>query len=47
VTDELGISTIEGMGYDEPEFWIPDANWWWERSWYKDYGYDKKPGYTF
>jgi cytochrome c oxidase subunit 5a len=47
VLDELGISTPEELGYDKPELFIPDAAWWWERSWYKDYGYDKLKGYKY
>jgi cytochrome c oxidase subunit 5a len=47
VLDELGISTVDHLGYDKPEFWIPDANWWWERSWYTEYGYKKRDGYVF
>ncbi|VDD95448.1 unnamed protein product [Enterobius vermicularis] len=42
---ELGISTPEELGFDEPEYFIPQAEWWWEKSWYKDYGFDKKLGY--
>nr|AXS78264.1 Cytochrome c oxidase subunit 5A [Anisakis simplex] len=45
--DELGISTPEDLGYDEPELFIPQPDYWWERKWYKEYGYDKKPGYEF
>jgi hypothetical protein len=47
VLDENGILTPEQMGYDKPELFIPNAEWWWEHSWYKEYGYDKKPGYHF
>ena len=45
VLDELGIPTPEELGYDKPEFFIPQPHYWWEKSWYKDYGYDKKVGY--
>jgi len=47
VLDELGISTPEALGYDKPELFIPQPEYWWEHKWYKDYGYDKKPGYEF
>jgi hypothetical protein len=43
--DELGISTIEELGFDKPELFVPDPSYWWEKSWYKDYGYDKMAGY--
>jgi len=43
--DELGISTLEDLGLDKPELFIPDPAFWWEKSWYKTYGYDKLPGY--
>jgi len=46
VLDELGISTPEDLGFDKPEFFVPDPDYWWEKKWYKDYGYDKKHGYT-
>lgn len=45
VLDELGIPTPEEMGYDKPELFIPDCTRWWEKKWYKDYGFDKMPGY--
>ncbi|KAL3090180.1 hypothetical protein niasHS_006632 [Heterodera schachtii] len=45
VMDELGIPTLEEIGYDEPEFFTPDPEWYWEKSWYKLYGFDKLPGY--
>ncbi|VDN52873.1 unnamed protein product, partial [Dracunculus medinensis] len=32
--DELGIPTLEELGYDEPEFFIPQPEYWWERKWY-------------
>ncbi|MFH4978318.1 hypothetical protein AB6A40_005027 [Gnathostoma spinigerum] len=47
VLEELGISTPEELGYDEPELFIPQPEYWWEREWYKEYGFDKKPGYEF
>ncbi|CAD5228748.1 unnamed protein product [Bursaphelenchus okinawaensis] len=47
VLEELGISTPEDLGYDKPEFFIPQPEYWWEKKWYKDYGYDKLPGYEF
>uniref|UniRef100_A0AC34Q123 Cytochrome c oxidase subunit 5A, mitochondrial n=1 Tax=Panagrolaimus sp. JU765 TaxID=591449 RepID=A0AC34Q123_9BILA len=47
VLDELGISTPEELGLDKPELFIPQPEYWWERKWYKEYGYDKKPGYEF
>jgi len=45
VLDELGISTPEELGYDKPELFIPRPEWWWEKKWYKEYGYHKMPGY--
>ncbi|KAI1729257.1 cytochrome c oxidase subunit va domain-containing protein [Ditylenchus destructor] len=45
VLDELGISTPEELGMDQPEFFIPNPDWWWEKRWYKDFGLDKMPGY--
>uniref|UniRef100_A0A0N5AE02 Cytochrome c oxidase subunit 5A, mitochondrial n=1 Tax=Syphacia muris TaxID=451379 RepID=A0A0N5AE02_9BILA len=45
--EQLGISTPEELGFDEPELFIPQPEWWWERSWYKEYGYDKKRGYEY
>ena len=46
VLEELSIPTPEELGYDKPEFFAPEPDWWWEKKWYADYGYDKKPGYT-
>ncbi|KAI6191070.1 Cytochrome c oxidase polypeptide Va [Aphelenchoides bicaudatus] len=43
--EELGISTIEDLGFDKPELFIPQPEYWWEKSWYKTYGYDKMKGY--
>uniref|UniRef100_A0A915D4G4 Cytochrome c oxidase subunit 5A, mitochondrial n=1 Tax=Ditylenchus dipsaci TaxID=166011 RepID=A0A915D4G4_9BILA len=45
VLEELGIPTLEEIGYDKPEFFVPDPDFWWEKTWYKDYGLDKMPGY--
>uniref|UniRef100_A0A0N5BPJ1 Cytochrome c oxidase subunit 5A, mitochondrial n=1 Tax=Strongyloides papillosus TaxID=174720 RepID=A0A0N5BPJ1_STREA len=45
VLDELGISTLEDLGLHEPELFVPQPEYWWEKKWYKDYGFDKKPGY--
>ena len=42
VLDELGIPTPEECGYDKPELFIPNPRYYWERDWYKDYGYDDK-----
>uniref|UniRef100_A0AC35UDS2 Cytochrome c oxidase subunit 5A, mitochondrial n=1 Tax=Rhabditophanes sp. KR3021 TaxID=114890 RepID=A0AC35UDS2_9BILA len=47
VLKELGISTPEDLGLDKPELFIPQPEYWWERTWYKEYGYDKKAGYEF
>uniref|UniRef100_A0A914YS34 Cytochrome c oxidase subunit 5A, mitochondrial n=1 Tax=Panagrolaimus superbus TaxID=310955 RepID=A0A914YS34_9BILA len=44
---ELGISIPEELGLDKPELFIPQSEWWWERKWYKEYGFDKKPGFEF
>jgi len=33
VLDELGIVTPEELGYDQPEFFIPQPEYWWERKW--------------
>uniref|UniRef100_A0A0N4ZF02 Cytochrome c oxidase subunit 5A, mitochondrial n=1 Tax=Parastrongyloides trichosuri TaxID=131310 RepID=A0A0N4ZF02_PARTI len=43
--EELGIPTLEEIGLDKPEYFIPQPEYWWEKKWYKDYGFDKKPGY--
>lgn len=43
VLKELGIDTPEQLGYGEPEFFVPEPEYWWEKKWYKDYGYDKHP----
>ncbi|KJH52574.1 cytochrome c oxidase subunit Va [Dictyocaulus viviparus] len=40
VLDELGISTPEELGYDKPEFFIPQPE-----CWYAEYGYDKYPAF--
>lgn len=32
--DELGISTLEELGLNEPELFIPQPECWWERKWY-------------
>ncbi|KHJ86785.1 cytochrome c oxidase subunit Va [Oesophagostomum dentatum] len=45
VLDELGISTPEELGYDKPELFIPQPDYWWEKKWYAEYGYDKKPAF--
>ncbi|KAI3413606.1 Cytochrome c oxidase subunit 5A [Globodera pallida] len=45
VLDELGIRTPEELGYDQPEFFTPEPEWYWEKSWYKLYGYTKMPGF--
>ena len=45
VLEELGISTPEDLGYDKPELFIPEPEYWWEKKWYKEYGYHKMPGY--
>ncbi|KAL7078555.1 hypothetical protein ACQ4LE_002596 [Meloidogyne hapla] len=45
VLDELGIPTPEDLGYDKPEYFQPYLEHYWERKWYKEYGYDKMPGY--
>lgn len=34
VLDELGIATPEDLGYDKPEFFIPQPEYWWEKKWY-------------
>ncbi|KAL6727817.1 hypothetical protein Aduo_009660 [Ancylostoma duodenale] len=47
VLDELGISTPEELGYDKPELFIPQPDYWWEKKWYAEYGYDKKPAFQF
>uniref|UniRef100_A0A1I7YFP7 Cytochrome c oxidase subunit 5A, mitochondrial n=1 Tax=Steinernema glaseri TaxID=37863 RepID=A0A1I7YFP7_9BILA len=47
VLEELGIATPEDLGYDKPELFIPQPEYWWEKKWYKDYGYDKKPGFEY
>uniref|UniRef100_A0A1I7VYN4 Cytochrome c oxidase subunit 5A, mitochondrial n=1 Tax=Loa loa TaxID=7209 RepID=A0A1I7VYN4_LOALO len=44
--DELGIPTLEEMNYDKPELFVPMSDWWWERKWYKEYGFDKH-GYEY
>ncbi|VDK70612.1 unnamed protein product [Litomosoides sigmodontis] len=44
--DELGIPTLEEMNYDKPELFVPMSEWWWERKWYKEYGFDKH-GYDY
>uniref|UniRef100_A0AC34GRJ5 Cytochrome c oxidase subunit 5A, mitochondrial n=1 Tax=Panagrolaimus sp. ES5 TaxID=591445 RepID=A0AC34GRJ5_9BILA len=44
---ELGISIPEELGLNKPELFIPQSEYWWERKWYKEYGYDKKPGFEF
>ncbi|PAV90634.1 hypothetical protein WR25_12203 isoform B [Diploscapter pachys] len=43
--DELGISTPEELGYDKPELYIPNPEWYWEHKWYKTYGMDKLPNF--
>ncbi|EGT36785.1 CBN-CCO-2 protein [Caenorhabditis brenneri] len=45
VLKELGIDTPEQLGYGEPEFFVPQPEYWWEKKWYKDYGYDKQPNF--
>jgi len=45
VLEELGITTPEELGYDKPEFFVPDPAIWWEKRWYKDYGIDQLEGY--
>ncbi|CAJ0941588.1 unnamed protein product, partial [Mesorhabditis belari] len=45
ILDELGIATPEDLGYDKPEFFIPEPEKWWEKKWYAEYGFDKKPGF--
>uniref|UniRef100_A0A915JHL3 Cytochrome c oxidase subunit 5A, mitochondrial n=1 Tax=Romanomermis culicivorax TaxID=13658 RepID=A0A915JHL3_ROMCU len=35
--DELGIPTLEELGYDKPEFHRPDPDGWWPRSYSKMY----------
>ncbi|CAB3401527.1 unnamed protein product [Caenorhabditis bovis] len=45
VLDELGISTPEELGYDKPELFIPQPEMWWEKKWYKEYGFDKQPNF--
>ncbi|KAK6741878.1 hypothetical protein RB195_009630 [Necator americanus] len=47
VLDELGISTPEELGYDKPELFIPQPDYWWEKKWYAEYGYDKKPAFQY
>ncbi|PIO69994.1 cytochrome c oxidase subunit Va [Teladorsagia circumcincta] len=47
VLTELGIPTPEELGYDKPEFFIPQPDYWWEKKWYAEYGYDKKPAFQF
>jgi hypothetical protein len=33
VLDELGIPTLEEAGYDKPEYFVPEPEWWWEKRW--------------
>uniref|UniRef100_A0A8R1HXC8 Cytochrome c oxidase subunit 5A, mitochondrial n=1 Tax=Caenorhabditis japonica TaxID=281687 RepID=A0A8R1HXC8_CAEJA len=47
VLKELGIDTPEQLGYNEPEFFIPQPEFWWEKKWYKDYGFDKQPNIQY
>ncbi|VDM53598.1 unnamed protein product [Angiostrongylus costaricensis] len=47
VLSELGISTPEDLGYDKPELFIPQPEYWWEKKWYAEYGFDKYPAFQY
>ena len=40
----ISISPLPTFTYFQ-ELFIPAPNWWWEKSWYKEYGLDKMEGY--
>jgi len=45
VLEELGIPTLEEIGYDKPELYVPNPEYWWEKEWYFAHGYDKIKGF--